>query len=101
MPSYLKKSINRAHLEKDTFEQVVLHLEKELQLNGSEAPDELHINSVTQQATQQNPEKPKQTCHHCKKPGHYQNQCRQFKRGKDQSQNNNNSTGKNNKNNVG
>ena len=37
------------------------------------------INTVTQQARQQNPNKPKPTCHHCKKPGHYENQCRQLK----------------------
>ena len=53
-------------------------------------------NTVTQQAPQQNSEKPKPTCHHCKKPGHYQNQSRQLKREKDQTQNNTNSANKNN-----
>ena len=63
------------------------HLEKELQLNGLEAPDELQVNTVTQQATQQNSEKPEATCHHYKKPSHYQNQCRQLKREKHQARN--------------
>ena len=45
-----------------------------MELNGLEAPDELNINNVTQQPTQQNPEKLKPTCHHGKKPGHYRNQ---------------------------
>ena len=71
MPPHLRKSINQAHLENGTFEQIVSHLEKELELNGLKAPDELQKNTVTQQVTQQNYEKPKQTCHHCKKPGHY------------------------------
>ena len=76
MPPHLKKSINQAHLENGTYEQIVLHLEKELELNGLEAPDEMPINNVTQQAQQQNSNKHKPTCHHCKKPGHYQSQCR-------------------------
>ena len=76
MPPHLKKSINPAHLENGTNEQIVSHLEKELELNGLEAPDETPINTVTQQAPQQNSNKHKPTCHHCKKPSHYQNQCR-------------------------
>ena len=54
------------------------------------------INTLTQQAPQQNSNKPKPTCHHCKKPGHYQNQCRQLKREKDQTRNNTNSANSNN-----
>ena len=37
MPPHLKKSINQVHLEKDTYEQILRHLEKELALNGLEA----------------------------------------------------------------
>ena len=54
MPPHLKKSINQAHSEKDTNEQIVSHLEWELELIGLEAPDELQIKTVTQRATQQN-----------------------------------------------
>ena len=54
MPPHLKKSINQAHLENGTCEQIVSHLERELELNGLEAPDEMQLNTVTQQATQQN-----------------------------------------------
>ena len=49
MPPHLKKSNNQAHLENGTYEQIVTHLEKELELNGLEAPDELPINNVSQQ----------------------------------------------------
>ena len=83
MPPRLKKSNNQAHLENGTYEQIVWNLEEELELNGVEAPDEISINTVTQQTPQQNSDKPKPMCHHCKKPGHYQNQCRQLKRQKD------------------
>ena len=98
MPPYLKKSISQAHLENETYERIKSHLERELELNGMEAPDERQLNTVTQQATQQNSEKPKPTCHHCKEPVHYRNQCRQLKREKDQARNNRNSAanGKNN-----
>ena len=72
------------------------HLERELDLNGLEAPDEMPINTVTQQAPQQDSIKPKPMCHHCKKPGHYQNQCRQLKREKGQTRNNANSANNNN-----
>ena len=96
MPPHLKKSYNKAHLENGTFEQIVSHLERELELNGLEVPNEMPINTVTQQAPQQNSDKSKPTCHHCNKPGHYQNQCRQLKREKDQTRNNTNSANNNN-----
>ena len=95
MPPHLKKSINQAHLENGTSEQIVSHLERELELNGLEIPDEMLINTVTQQAPQQNANKPRPTCHHCKKPGHYQNQCRQLKREKDQTRAKTNSANNN------
>ena len=101
MPPHLNKSINQAHFDNGTKEQIVSHLERELELKGWEAPDELQINTVTQQATQQNAEKPKPTCHHCKKPGHCQNQCLQLKREKNPARNNTNSAENNNNNNAG
>ena len=57
MPPNLKKSINQAHLENGTYEQIVSHLERELELNGLEAPDELQKTPVTQHATKLKPEK--------------------------------------------
>ena len=67
-PPHVKKSINQAHLENGTYEQIVTHLELELELNGLEAPDELPINNMSQQPTNTNADRPKPTCHHCKKP---------------------------------
>ena len=43
MPFHLKKSINQAHLESGTYEQIVSHLERELELNGLESPDGMPI----------------------------------------------------------
>ena len=95
-PCHLEKSINQARLQNGTYEQIVSHLEKELELNGLDAPDEMPIKTVTQQAPQQNSDKPKPTLHHCKKPGHYHNQCHQLKREKDQNRNITNSANNNN-----
>ena len=65
MPPHLKKSINQAHLENGTYEQIVTHLEKALELNGLEAPDELQINTVSHNTANANADRPKSTCHHC------------------------------------
>ena len=94
----LKISINQAHLENGTSEQIVSRVGKDLELNGWEASDELRIITMTQNATEPNPEKLKPTCHQCKKPGHYRNQCPHIKRGKGQAQNKTNSAGNYNKN---
>ena len=57
MPPHLKKSINQAHLENGTYEQIVTHLEKDLELNSLEYPDETHMNTVThEQQSEGNPE---------------------------------------------
>ena len=69
MPPHLKKLIRQ--LENGTYEQIVSNIERELKLNGLEAPIEIQINTVTQQASRQNSEKSKPTCHQCKKPSHY------------------------------
>ena len=79
MPPHLKKSINYAHLQNGTYEQIVTHLERELELNGFEAPHELQINTVSHNTANTNADRPNPTCHHCKKPGHYRNQCRLLK----------------------
>ena len=96
MPPHLKKSINQERLENGTYEQIVSHLERKIKFNGLEAPDKMPINTLTQQAPQQNSNEPKPTCHHCKKPGHNQIQCSQLKREKHQSRNNTNSANNNN-----
>ena len=77
------------HLENGTYEEIVSHLQRELELTDLEAPDEMQINIVTQQA-QQICGKPKPFCHHCKKPSHYRNHCRQLKRERYQTRNNTN-----------
>ena len=96
MPPHLKKSMNQAHLENGTYEQIVTHQEREIELNGLEAPDELPINNVSQQPTKSYADRPKPTCHHCKKPGHYRNQCRLLKKQQEQTENNQDNPGNKN-----
>ena len=88
MPPHLKKSINQAHLENGTYEQIVTHLERELELNGLEAPDELQIKTVSHNISNANVDRTKPTCHYCEKPGHYENQCRLLKKQRKQTENN-------------
>ena len=47
MPPHLKKSVNQAHLENGTYEQIVTHLEGELELKSLEHSDETQMNTVT------------------------------------------------------
>ena len=47
MIPHLKKSINQAHLENGTNEQIVTQIEKELELNSLEYPDEIRMKTVT------------------------------------------------------
>ena len=96
MPPHLKKSINQAHLENGTYEQIVTHLERELELNGLEAPDELQINTVSHNTVNANADKTKPTCHYCKKPRHYKSQCRLLKKRREQTENNQNNPGNKN-----
>ena len=53
------EKINKpGHLENGTYEQIVTHLERELELNGLEYPDETQMNTVTnKQEIAGNPDK--------------------------------------------
>ena len=62
-------------MENGTYEQIVTHLESDLELKGLEALNDLQINTVIQHATNTNVDRPKPTCHHCIKPVEYRNQC--------------------------
>ena len=89
---HLKKSINPSHLENGTYEQIVTQLESELELKALEAPDQLQINTVSHTANA-NENRPKPTCHHCRRPRHYNTQCRLLKKQKEQSESTQNNPG--------
>ena len=66
MPPHLKKVKNQAHLENDTYEQIVTLLERELELKGLESLDELQINTVSHNSANRNADRTKSKCHYCK-----------------------------------
>ena len=72
------------------------HLEKELELNGLEAADELQIKPVSHNTVNSNADETKPTCHYCKKPGHYKNQSRLLKKQREKTENNQNNPGNKN-----
>ena len=47
MPSHLRKSINQVYLENGTYDQIVKHLEREMDLNGLEADEYLVKTQMT------------------------------------------------------
>ena len=93
MPDHVKKILNRAYLEDKPYNDIVLHLEREMHLNGLGAPDEVTLvplNKIEPAQTKTEP-KPKETtaqttkkgyCFYCNKFGHYKAECRKMKRDK-------------------
>ena len=97
MPPHLKKSINQAYLENGTYDQIVKHLEREMELNGLEADEPLVKTQMTATKKEENNEKTnkkqnekakKQTAktvpdktlkndqrRYCKETGHMMNDC--------------------------
>ena len=47
LPPHLKRSLNLTNLENGTYDQIVAHLEKELELSGLENDVELTIPTMT------------------------------------------------------
>ena len=90
LPPHLKRSLNLAYLEIGTYDQIVAHLETELELSGLENDGVLTIPTMTAvppNDIQQNTEQTKIICHYCKKPGHVIRECRKRMR-KEQEQRN-------------
>ena len=93
MPPHLKRSINTAYLENGTYEQIIQHLERELELNGLEGDNNPAITINTTQNTYNRP--PNQTfdisnveCHYCKEKGHFIRDCIKLQRKREREQRN-------------
>ena len=79
LPPHLKGSLNSAYLENGTCDQIVAHLEIELELSGLENDGELTTPTMTSVPPKDNQQKTDQAnivCHYCKKPGHFIRDCR-------------------------
>ena len=69
VPPLLKRSLKLAYLENGTYDQIVAHLERELELSGLENDGELTIPTmiaIPPNGNQQNTEQTKIVCHYCK-----------------------------------
>ena len=85
MTTHLKRVLNQARLETESYDFVVQLLEKEMELKGLLAPNETNITGVHQievQETQQapNPSKPSGPCYGCGQTGQVAKNCRKVAR---------------------
>ena len=95
LPPKLKRSVNMARLENATYEEIVTHLERELELNGLEEGDDIHVPTMSTAPTTTRPGTgllssgidPNITCNYCKKPGHVKDDCQKLKRKEEQKRN--------------
>ena len=68
LPPHLKRSLNLAYLENGTYDQIVAHLGRELELSSLETDGELTILTMTAvppNDNQQITEQTKVVCHYC------------------------------------
>ena len=95
LPPKLKHSVNMARLENATYEEIVTHLERELELNGLEEGVDIPVPTMSTAPTATRPGTgllssgidPNITCNYCKKPGHVKDDCRKLKRKEEQRRN--------------
>ena len=95
LPPKLKRSVNMARLENATYEEIVTHLERELELNGLEEGDDIPVPTMSAAPTATRPGTgllssgidPNITFNYCKKPGHIKDDCRKLKRKEEQRRN--------------
>ena len=85
MPTHLKRVLNQSRLETESYDKMVQHLEREMELNGLLAPNETNKTGVHQievQETEQasNPPKPTGLFYGCGQPGHVIKNCQKVAR---------------------
>ena len=93
LPPHLKRSINTAYLENGTYEEIIQHLERELELNGLEGDN---APAITISATQNTYQKTQGQdfdisnleCRYCKEKGHFVRDCIKLKRKKERDERN-------------
>ena len=87
MPAHLKRVLNQARLETASYETMVQHLEREMELNGLANPESttftgIHNVEPTNNPNQEKPPKTASTCFGCGHQGHLLRNCRKTNRDK-------------------
>ena len=90
LPPKLKRSVNMARLENGTYEEIVAHLERELELNALEESDDLPIATMASASTSNNNllsnginTNKNAQCSYCKATGHFYKSCPKLKKKKE------------------
>ena len=88
LPPKLKRSVNMARLENGSYDEIVAHLERELELNALEESDDLPMATMTSSTTKsKTPLSTGQmsdiTCNYCKEKGHMVKDCKKLKKKKE------------------
>ena len=91
LPPHLKRSVNTAYLENGTYEEIVQHLERELELNGLEGENAPAITISTTQNTPTRTENRSYNmadviCRYCKEKGHFARDCEKLRKRKEKEQ---------------
>ena len=90
LPPKLKRSVNMARLENGTYEEIVAHLERELELNALEESDDLPMATMASASTSNNNllsnginTNKNAECSYCKDTGHFYKSCPKLKKKKE------------------
>ena len=92
LPPKLKRSVNMARLENATYEKIVTHLQRELELNGLEEGDKIPVPTMSSAPTATRPGTGLLSscidlgifCKKCRNLGHTKDECRKLKRKEEQ-----------------